>query len=518
MTALDLTIIVLYLLFITWRGLREAHTHDTTDDFFLAGRSLSWPLIGLSLFATNISTSSIIGLASSGYKTGISVFNYEWVGSVMLVIFAIFIVPFYLKYRLTTMPEYLEHRFDHRSRVFFSVISITMNVFIDIAGALYASSLFLRGIFPDVDLYVFILVMALITGLYTVFGGLRAVIATDSIQAVLLTLGSAAIGFVVFREIGSWQEIKTAIEPQFLSLIRPVDDALIPWPTLLISLPILSFYFMCTNQHMVQRILGAKSVDDGQKGAMFAGLLKLPLLFILILPGTVSQLIYPDLENTNLVFPMLMFDFLPAGVLGIVLTGFIAALMSSIDSALTAASSIATMDIYKKWKPDSSQKHLIKMGKIFILSAVFVASLWAPFIDRFPTLWEYLQAVLSYLSPPVVTCFLLGLFWKKASAQGAFTALWMGGLMGILLIINNYFFSIIEPIHYLYSATTIFLFSTIVMIIVSLRQPDRESFGSLAEWKEELPPTAQSQHWYTSYKFFACIVCLLTAALVILFR
>lgn len=518
MTTLDLTIIVLYLLFITWRGLREAHTHETTDDFFLAGRSLSWPLIGLSLFATNISTSSIIGLASSGYKTGISVFNYEWVGSIMLVAFAIFIVPFYLKYRLTTMPEYLERRFDHRSRVYFSVISITVNVFIDIAGALYASSLFLSGIFPGVDLYVFIYIMAFITGLYTVFGGLRAVIATDSIQAVLLTLGSAVIAFVVFRDIGSWQEIKTAIEPQFLSLIRPVDDSLIPWPTLLISLPILSFYFMCTNQHMVQRVLGAKSIDDGRKGAMFAGLLKLPLLFILVLPGTLGRLIYPDLENTNLVFPMLMFDFLPAGILGIVLTGFIAALMSSIDSALTAASSIATMDIYKKYKPASSQKHLIKMGKVFIFLAVFIASLWAPFIDQFPTLWEYLQAVLSYLSPPVVTCFLLGLFWKKASAEGAFSALWMGGVFGILLVINNYFYSLIDPIHYLYSATLIFTFSTLVMIVVSFRSPDGEFFESITDWKDELKKAEQSKPWYRSYKFFAWLVCLLTALIVILFR
>ncbi len=434
----------------------------------------------------------------------------------MLVVFAIFIVPFYLKYRLTTMPEYLERRFDHRSRVFFSVISITMNVFIDIAGALYASSLFLSGIFPDVDLYVFIIIMALITGLYTVFGGLRAVIATDSIQAVLLTLGSAVIGFVVFRELGSWQEIKSAIEPQFLSLIRPLDDDLIPWPTLLISLPILSFYFMCTNQHMVQRILGAKSIDHGRKGAMFAGLLKLPLLFILVLPGTAARLIYPELENTNLVFPMLMFDFLPAGVLGLVLTGFIAALMSSIDSALTAASSIATMDIYKKVRPESTQKHLIKVGKIFIMIAVFIASLWAPFIDRFPTLWEYLQAVLSYLSPPVVTCFLLGLFWKKASAQGAFSALCFGSLIGIGLVFNNYFFSIVTPIHYLYSATIIFISSTLIMILVSYKYPDSEYFETIREWK--LADVGQQKPFYKSYKFFGWIVILLTALVVVFFR
>jgi SSS family solute:Na+ symporter len=515
-TTLDLIIIFAYLLFITWRGLREAHTHETTDDFFLAGRSLSWPLIGLSLFATNISTSSIIGLASSGYNTGISVFNYEWTGAIMLVIFAIFIVPYYLKYRLTTMPEYLERRFDHRSRIYFSIISITVNIFIDIAGALYASSLFMRGIFPEVDLFVFVIVMALITGLYTVFGGLRAVIATDSIQALLLMAGSVIIAVVVFKEVGSWQEIKSAIEPQFLSLIRPTDDPLIPWPTLFVSLPILGFYFMCTNQHMVQRILGAKSVDDGRKGAIFAALLKLPLLFILVLPGTMAILIFPELENSNLVFPDLLFNFLPAGVLGLVLTGFIAALMSSIDSALTAASSIATMDIYKKWKPDSSQKHLIKMGKIFIMTAVFIASLWAPFIDRFPTLWEYLQAMLSYLSPPVVACFLFGLFWNRASAEGAFSALWGGSIIAVLLIANNYFYTVIGPIHYLYSATLIFVLSSVILMLVSIIYPDELAFESAKEWKKKFKSTGKEM-WYLDYRFLGLVVCLLCAVIVVLF-
>lgn len=516
MTAIDVTIIAIYLLFISWRGLREAQNHHSTDDFFLAGRSLSWPFIGLSLFATNISITSIIGLASSGYKTGISVFNYEWVGSIMLVIFAIFIAPFYLKYRLTTMPEYLERRYDHRSRLFFSVIAITVNIFIDIAGALYASSLFLSGIFPSLDLQALVFIMALIAGLYTVLGGLQAVIVTDSIQAILLSVGSIVIAFVVYYKTG-WQEIQSSIDASFLSLIRPLDDTLIPWPTLLISLPILAFYFMCTNQHMVQRILGARSVDDGRKGAIFAGLLKLPLLFMLILPGTAARLIYPDLENTNLVYPLLMYDFLPAGILGIVLTGFIAALMSSIDSALTAASSIATMDIYKKFKPESSQRHLIRMGKVFIMIAVFIASLWAPFIERFPTLWEYLQALLSYLSPPVVTCFIFGLFWKKATSQAAFTALWTGSLTGIIMLINNHFLEILPTVHYLYSATLIFLFSSIILVIRSYMD-NLQATSTLPEVdKAEL--LAQTNHLpcYKSYQAFAWVVCICTAIIVVIF-
>ncbi|MCW9706468.1 sodium:solute symporter family transporter [Fodinibius salsisoli] len=516
MTILDVAIIAIYLLFISWRGLREAQSHQNTDDFFLAGRSLSWPLIGLSLFATNISITSIIGLASSGYKTGISVFNYEWVGSVMLVIFAIFIAPFYLKYRLTTMPEYLERRYDHRSRLFFSVIAITVNIFIDIAGALYASSLFLSGIFPSLDLHILVFIMALITGLYTVLGGLRAVIVTDSIQAVLLTAGSIIIAFVVYQKTG-WQEIHASIDANLLSLIRPVDDTLIPWPTLIISLPILAFYFMCTNQHMVQRILGARSVDDGRKGAIFAAFLKLPLLFMLILPGTAARLIYPELENTNLVYPFLMYDFLPAGILGIVLTGFIAALMSSIDSALTAASSIATMDIYRKFRPQSSQRHLINMGKVFIMVAVFIASLWAPFIEQFPTLWEYLQALLSYLSPPVVTCFIFGLFWRKATSQAAFTSLWMGSLVGLMLLVNNHFWDILPTIHYLYSATIIFLFSSSILVISSYLDTSKTESTLPEVDKKEIFAQPLSLPWYKGYPVFAWIVCICTTIIVLLF-
>ncbi|MEX0945140.1 MAG: sodium:solute symporter [Balneolaceae bacterium] len=514
MTNLDLSIIVIYLFFITWGGFRSRNDYKTTDDFFLAGRSLSWPLIGLSLYATNISITSIIGLSASGYETGISVFNYEWTGTIMLLIFAVFIVPFYLRHKLTTMPEFLGKRFDDRSRYFFSVLSITMNVFIDIAGALFASSILLKGIFPEIELFVFVIIMAIVTGLYTVAGGLKAVVITDSIQAILLTLGCAIVAIVAFNQVGSWEEIRNTIDADFLSLIKPSDDPFIPWPTLIISLPILGFYFMCSNQHMVQRVLGAKSLEHGRKGAIFAGFLKLPLLFILVLPGTLALILYPEIENSNLVFPELMFDLIPSGVLGLILTGFIAALMSSIDSALTASSSVATMDLYKKFRPDSSHKHLIKTGRIFILVAVAIASIWAPFIDQFPTLWEYLQAVISFLSPPVVTCYIFGLFWKRATADGAFYSLIFGSVLAGILVINNYFFTILFPIHYLYSATIIFAFSSIVMIVVSLISPEKEISNIFivddTDVEEEIA-------WYKGHKFFAWLILFMTAIIVYIF-
>ncbi len=353
-------------------------------------------------------------------------------------------------------------------------------------------------------------------------GGLRAVVITDGIQAILLTLGSAAVAIIVFMNVGSWTEVYQQIPEDFFSLIRPIDDDFIPWPTLIISLPILGFYFACSNQHMVQRILGAKSIDDGRKGAIFAAALKLPLLFILVLPGTLGRIIYPNIDNPNLIFPELMFDFLPVGMLGLVLTGFVAALMSSIDSALTAASSIATLDLYKKYRPQSSQRHLVFVGKTFVLIAVAIASLWAPFINTFPTLWEYLQAVLSYMSPPVVTCFIFGLFWKYATSDAAFYSLIIGGIAGILLVLNNYLYPVIGTIHYLYSATIIFGVSSLVMVVFSLLDKSRKAHPiPTGVWKLSLTGTLSISPqipWYKSYQFYALVVLLLTFSIVFLFR
>lgn len=524
MAGIDIVIIGAYLVFICWHGISVKGTYESADDYFLANRTLKWPIIGLSLFATNISTSSIIGLGGSGYKTGISVFNYEWTGAIMLAIFAVFIVPYYIKNNLTTMPEFLERRFDKRSRFYFSIISILINVLIDIAGALYAGSLFLRGLFPGIDLFVFVGIMALIAGLYTVVGGLKAVVLTDSVQGLLLAAGAGTISVLLFLKIGSWSEVQAALPADYLSLIRPVEDKLIPWPTLFISLPILGFYFMCSNQHMVQRVLGADTVEDGRKGAVFAGFLKLPLLFLLVLPGTLGRLVYPDLANANLIFPTMLFDLLPVGLLGFVITGFIAALMSSIDSALTAASSIATLDIYKKLHPQREEHHYIRIGKTFIMIFVAIASLWAPFIEQFPTLWEYLQAVLAYLAPPVVVCFLFGLFWRRASAKGAAYTLLFGTLAAFGMILNNYVYSVIGSIHYLYSATIIFGISALVMLVTSYLYPraleptDEHSLVTIKEMKNYLNVSkTTSLPWYRSYKGFTLLLCVATSVLVIAF-
>jgi SSS family solute:Na+ symporter len=302
---LDVGIIALYFMYIAWRGYKLSFRSNTADDFFLASRSLTWPVIGLSLYASNMSSSTLIGLASSGYKTGISVFNYEWVGTLVLIAFALFFLPMYLRSKLYTMPEFLEKRFDSRSRTYFSGLTVIANIGIDTAATLYAGSLVLSLVFPDYGINTFIFLLALISALYTMTGGLRAVVQTDVIQSILLTIGSIIITVALFNKIGGWEAILSFTPEENLSLIRPASDDFLPWPALIISLPILGFYFWCTNQHIVQRVLGAGSVEDGQKGALLAGFLKLPLLFIMVLPGVMAVGLYPNLEQPNLVYPHL---------------------------------------------------------------------------------------------------------------------------------------------------------------------------------------------------------------------
>ena len=279
--------VVLYVLFIIGLGFYFARRTKNETDYFLAGRSLTWWLIGFSLLASNLSSSSLIGMASEAYGSGIAVYNYEWMAGVVLIIFIVFFLPFYLKTKIFTMPEFLERRFDERSRYWFSGITILGNIIIDVAAALYAGALVVQIIYPDIPMWQSIIVLALLAGLYTVAGGLAAVVYTDAVQAVLLLVGSAMISFIAFQQVGSWEAVTAVTPPEMLSIIRPADDPVMPWPGLLTGVFLLGFYFWTNNQFMAQRVLGAKNLDHGRWGALFASFLKLPIIFLMVLPRNV---------------------------------------------------------------------------------------------------------------------------------------------------------------------------------------------------------------------------------------
>ncbi len=439
LTGLDISIVIGYLLFVVLLGLYFGSKHKDAEDYFLAGRNLTWPLIGFSLFASNMSSNSLVGLTGAGFKDGFSVFSYEWMAVLVLIIFAVFLLPYYLKNKIFTVPEYLEKRFNYFTRAYTSAIAIILNIFVDVAATLYAGGILIQLIFPQFELWEIIVVLSVIAGLYTISGGLSAVVYTDAIQAIILILGSIIITFIAWDKSGGFAEVMKITDPTHIDIIKPVTDEALPWPGLFTGVLLLGFYFWGTNQYITQRTLASKSKAEGQWGAMFAGLLKLSILFVMIFPGVFARVLYPDYDTTQMdkLYPTMLFDLLPPGILGLVLAGFIAALMSSIDSGLNSVSTLFTMDFYQKMYPEKSTEELMKVGRWVTLTIMIIATAWAPQIVHFEKLWDYLQQALSWFCPPVLALFIMGLFWKKANSTGALWCIVVGTVISVFSIIFN---------------------------------------------------------------------------------
>lgn len=520
---LDVVMVAVYVLAIVGIGFYVSGHQKSTDDYFLAGRSLTWSIIGFSLFATNISTSSLVGMAGDAYAYGIAVYNYEWMAVVVLILFALFFLPFYLRSEVFTMPEFLERRYDARARYYFSAVTIAGNILIDTAGSLYAGALVIQILVPSFPVWQGIVILAVLSGLYTITGGLKAVVYTDMIQAVLLIGASTVVSIVAFVQVGSWEAVTDVTPPDMLSLIQPIDDPVLPWPGLLTGVFLLGFYFWGTNQFVVQRTLAAKNLQHGRRGALFAALLKLPVLFIMVLPGTFARVLYgPEvLMQADKVLPMMLFDLLPIGIRGLVLAALVAAIMSSVDSTLNAASTLVTMDFVKKLNPDASNRLLVIVGRSATGIFVLLAAIWAPLIVNFSSLWQYLQTVLAYLSPPVVACFVLGLFWPRANRHGAFAALVVGHVIAGMLALAEWQIPGFG-IHFLYVPPLLVTISAGVLIGVSLSgtAPDAETVDkytwNLSYIERELSH-ARQQPWYQNFFVQSGLLLLLTASILVLF-
>jgi SSS family solute:Na+ symporter len=541
----DLVMVLLYVIFIVGLGFYFARRTKTTDDYFLAGRSLTWWLIGFSLFASNVSSTTLVGLSSSAFGSGISVYNYEWMAAFVLVVFLVFFLPFYLKTRVYTMPEFLERRFDQRSRYYFAALLVLMNIVIDTAAALYAGALVIQIIYPDIPLWQSVVVLGVLAGIYTIAGGLKAVVYTDAVQAVLLLIGAFLVAALSFNAIGgSWSAVTAAVPADDLSIIRPISDPVLPWPGVVTGVFLLGFYFWGTNQFMVQRTLAAKDLNHGRWGALFAGFLKLPIIFIMVLPGIFGRLMYPAAEypalaeNPDLIFPTLMFDLLPVGVRGLIIAALVAAIMSSVDSTLNSASTLVTMDFIKKLKPKVPNHRLVIAGRIVTFAFMSLAILWAPQIIKFPNIWTYLQQMLAYLAPPIVTCFFAGVFWKRANGHGAFAALVVGHLAAAVIfglalsgsvIIQTHALTPEELqmaaagapiIHFLYLAPILLVISSMALVVVSLAtaKPDEEVVRALtwtpALLADEAPELARLP-WYKNYRYQSAALLALIAIIVI---
>ena len=520
--SIDIAMVLAYFLLVLAIGFRFARRHAGTEDYFLAGRRLGWLPIGFSLFASNISSSTLIGLCGSAYAAGISVSNYEWAAAVVLVFFAIFFIPYYLSSRIYTMPEFLEKRFRPAVRYYFSALNIISNVFVDIAGGLYGGAIVIQLFFPEMPLVASALLLALVAGLYTAAGGLSAVVYTDTIQAVIILVGATAITFIALDVSGGWDAVREGTPPEMLSVIRPLDDPDMPWLGLLTGVPILGFYFWCTNQFIVQRVLGARNIQHARWGALTAGLLKLPVLFIMVLPGVMARRIFPGIENPDTVFPTLITELLPVGLKGLMLAGLVAAIMSSVDSTLNSASTLITMDFVKKFRPLTSDQQLAWIGRITTLGIMILSAAWTPVVAEFRNLFTYLQTVLAYVFPPVVAVFIMGLFWKRASGAAALAGMAAGHATAVLILILNYL-GIGPDLHFLLLAGVLMAISCSVIFIVSqfTRPPSPETvrgFVYSAEAVRAATRDLPEVPWYLDYRYQAAGLMALTALLVWSFR
>jgi SSS family solute:Na+ symporter len=431
---IDYAIVVIYFIGVIAHGVYVSKkSGGGSEDYFLAGRSLPWYLIGFSLFASNMSGSSFVGLMGGAYDNGVVIFNYEWTAALVLILFAIFILPSFLRAKIATVPQFLEERYDVRSRRAFSLFTILAILFIDTAGALYAGGLVISNVTGYLNLWTAVAVLALVAGIYTILGGLSAVVVTDTVQAILLIVAAAILFWLGLNEIGGWQELFVDIPEEKTKLILPANDDFLPW-TGLWGVVLLGFYYWTINQFVVQRTLGAKDLKEGQIGALFAGFLKLPNLFLMILPGLIALKLYPELETPDLAFPTLAFELMPIGLRGLIMAALIAAIMSSLDSAMNSASTLVVKDFIEPiW--DVSEERQVWLGRVVTGIVMVFGAIYAPSIAGFESLFSYFQSSLSYIIPTIVVVYILGLFIPWLNGNGAFWTIVLGLVVGIPLFI-----------------------------------------------------------------------------------
>lgn len=465
LTTLDYVVIAVYIAVVIGLCVRVTKAAPDTDELFLAGRSLGPAVIGFSLFASNLSSTTLIGLPGAAWADGISVANYEWMAALVLLFTTVFVAPVFIGRKITTIPELLEHRFDSRLRKYLSGTSLFLSIVLDTAGSLYAGALVLMLFFPELSLAPTCAAMAVFAGVYTAAGGLRAVAYTDVLQALVILVGSTILSLLVFQQFEfSWSNVAAAVDRNHLSLIRPMEDPALPWLGTLIGLPVLGFYYWTMNQYVAQRLLGARNVEAAARGAMLAAALKLLPLFLMVLPGAMATVLLPDLDRADTVFPRLIIEFAPAGLAGLMLAGLLAAIMSSVDSTLNSASTLLMVDFVKPRIPDIDTRRLARMGRISTMVLMVLAALWAPAIDRFPGLFAYLQQTFAYVTPPLVAAFAVGFCSRRVGAQAAFRGVIAGHCVSLVVFIAAQLAW--HSVHFTIVAGLLFVLTVILILVL----------------------------------------------------
>ena len=437
LTSPDWIVVVLYFLAVfgvAYWATRGESARGTSTDYFLAGRNVGWFVIGASLFASNIGSEHLVGLAGTGAKSGVAVGHFEVLASLILLLLGWVFVPFYLRSGVFTMPEFLERRYSSGARWYLAVISIIGYVLTKISVTIAAGGIVFEALM-GIDFWTGALVVVVATGIYTVLGGLRAVLYTDMLQMIVLVGGSTAVTWIGLSELGGWGEMKAVAGPGFLSMWKPMSDPDFPWTGIILGAPILGVWYWCTDQFIVQRVLSAANISQARKGTIWGGFLKTLPLFLFVIPGVVAYCLTEkgliQLDTPDHALPTLIGALLPAGIRGLVVAGLLAALMSSLSSVFNSCSTLVTFDVYKKIRPAASESRLVLVGQISTVVLVGFGLAWIPLMKLISgQLYVYLQSVQAYISPPIAAVFLIGVLWKRVNAQGAMAALIAGFVLG----------------------------------------------------------------------------------------
>ncbi|WP_448636062.1 sodium:solute symporter [Pedobacter panaciterrae] len=544
--SLDLSISILYILGILaiglWAGIshRRKSKANAAGEYFLAGKTLKWPAIGLALFATNISTVHLVSLAQSGFDSGLLNGNFEWMAAFTLILLSLFFVPFYIKSGVATLPDFLEKRYDRSSRDWLAVISVVSAIIIHIAFSMLAGGIVLKTLF-GLNMYVSVIVICIITAIYTIIGGLKAVVVTESIQTVVLLAGAFIISYAAFNKMGGWEPmtdvLKNKGEMDKLSMLRPHGDSSgMPWYTVFLGYPILGIWYWCADQTIVQRVLGAKDENHARVGPLFCGFIKILPVFIFVLPGLfaytlvqtghldVSSLGVDDKGNVNSkgIYTLMITQLLPSGLIGVLVAALLSGLMSQVSGALNSISTMVSYDMYQRYRPEASDKQLIRIGKIAAGIALVFSLGLLPLLNRYESIFSGINDIIAHIAPPITCVFLLGVFWKGASAQSAKLTLWIGSVLGVVVFAINKIFPETLIGHIPFMMMAFYLFCTCVIIQVSFSyiypvQHTEES--AQLYWKSPWEPL-QGTAWkgLGNYKVLSGLLLLVTAVLYYIFR
>ncbi len=532
--ALDWVAIALYFAILlgvaTWVVRRRK---DNAADYFLAGRNLGWWVIGASIFASNIGSEHIVGLAGSGAKDGVALAHYELHAWCLLVLAWVF-VPFYARSLVFTMPEFLERRFCTQSRYVLSIVSLITFIVSKIAVGIFAGGVVFATLLPEIQInlgghvidsfWIGSVSVIILTGLYTMLGGMRAVAYNDAVQVVVLIVGSALLTIYGLVQLGGWQILKELCGSEMFNLWKPLvpagqtatwapiieraaDGQIVkqawyfnqnfPWLGMAICAPVIGLWYWCTDQYIVQRALGAPNEKVARQGSIFAAFLKLFPVYLFIIPGLIcfalvksgkvpglSEAWNADPNAAQGAFPLMVKYLLPEGLRGIVVAGLLSALMGSLAGVFNACSTLFTVDIYEKLRPKASQHEIVRMGRIATAVMVLIAMAWIPVVKGASGLYNYLQSIQGYLAPPIFVVFFFGVFWKRLNAKGCLWAMVVGFVVGLFRMLvdtpvtmklagfehgytQGSFFWIINNINFQYFSILITLISAVVMIVVS---------------------------------------------------